>query len=493
MKKIFAFLLVFTAAVSIGSAQNEMDALRYSMLDPGGTARFVSMGGAFGALGGDFSSLGINPAGLGLYRSSEITVTPSIGYHTANTSFYNTREEDLKYSFNLSNLGVVFSIPTGASSQDQNGLRYLNIGLGINRHNNFNNQWIANGFNPHSSLMTSFAEQARREGSISNLDDYSTGLAWDTFLLDIDDGIFFADMEDGNVSQRMQFNSSGSIREFVASLGMNYSDRIYFGASIGLPTVSYEQSTLLLEEDTQNRNEFFNSLTFSNKFKTTGTGFNVKAGAIARLGNVVRLGAAFHTPTFFSLKDEYRTEMRSDLNLPADEYPDYDEDARFAQSPRGVFEYELNTPMKAIGSVGFIFGTRGLLSLDYEYIDYTKARLRSDDYMFITENSMIKNNLSNQHAIRTGGEIRFEPLILRAGYAHYSSPYQEGVNDGKRNVLSAGVGIRDRNYSLDFAYSYSFFSEDYALYMIEDVRIPLPIARHDFSTSTFRVTLAWRF
>jgi hypothetical protein len=40
-----------------------------------GTARYVGMGGAMTAIGGDPSAAIDNPAGLGLYRRSEISVT----------------------------------------------------------------------------------------------------------------------------------------------------------------------------------------------------------------------------------------------------------------------------------------------------------------------------------------------------------------------------------------------------------------------------------
>jgi hypothetical protein len=493
MKKIrIAALFMILSTVFAASAQNEMDALRYSFTELGGTARFSSMGGAFGALGGDFSALSINPAGIGVFRSSEITITPSIGYHGAESSFYGTFEDDLKYSFNLNNIGVVFTIPTRQKSEN-GGWQFVNLGFGMNRHTNFNNRWVAQGFNTNSSLMTSILEEARNEGSVSNLNDFTTGLAWDTYLLDIDDGVFFVDMPDGNVQQRMEVNSAGSIREFVASVGANYNDKLYIGASVGLPSIDYENSSIFMESDQDNLSPFFNSLTYTNKYNTNGTGFNFKIGGIVRIADFIRLGGALHTPTFFQLKDEYQTSMRSDLDLDPETYPDYTDETSFSESPKGAFEYELNTPLKAIGSLGLVFGTTGLLSFDYEYTDYTNARLRSEDYMFTSENNMIRSNLNAQHNIRVGGEFRLEPVILRAGYGYYSSPYREGINDGVRNVLSAGFGLRDRNYSLDFAYSYSFYSEDYALYMIENQSIPLPVAQRDFASSIFRLTLAWRF
>lgn len=492
MKKLsLSFLLIIALAIAPSMAQNEMDALRYSLITPGGTARFSSMAGAFGALGGDFSSLSVNPAGLGVFRSSEITITPGFSFQSVESELFGNTQADDKYNFNLNNLGVVFAIPANAGSAE-GGWRFVNLGFGFNRHNNFNTRWLAEGFNNQNSLMTSFLEQANREGSVGALDDFSTGLAWDTYLIDMDQDQFFVDMPDGNVWQTQQVSTSGHIREFLVSIGANYNDWLYLGASMGLPSVRYKHSGTFMESDQENNSLFFNSLTFTEKYETSGMGFNFKFGGIARLGNIVRLGASLHTPTFYKLEDEYRTSIRSDLDLDPETYPDYDESAKFAESPTGRFKYEVNTPLKAIGSLGFVFGTGGLISLDYEYTDYTKARLRSDDFIYTEANRNIQSNLAAQHSIRAGGELRLEPLVLRAGYGYYSSPYSEGINDGQRTVLAAGIGLRDKNYSLDFSYSHSFYAEDYALYVLENTGRS-PVASRDFSASTFRLTLGWRF
>ena len=43
--------------------------------DLNGTARYVGMGGAMDALGAEISTISTNPAGLGLFRSSQISAT----------------------------------------------------------------------------------------------------------------------------------------------------------------------------------------------------------------------------------------------------------------------------------------------------------------------------------------------------------------------------------------------------------------------------------
>ena len=70
MKPDFYFRILIFPFLFLGgfvSAQNEIDALRFSSYSSTGTARALAMGGAFSAVGADFSSAWLNPAGLALY------------------------------------------------------------------------------------------------------------------------------------------------------------------------------------------------------------------------------------------------------------------------------------------------------------------------------------------------------------------------------------------------------------------------------------------
>ena len=88
-------------------AQDLADALRYSNIAVSGTARAGAMGNAFGALGGDFTSASINPAGIGLYRSSELTITPISGSTRVESMYYGTGRQDTDYKFSLDRKSVV--------------------------------------------------------------------------------------------------------------------------------------------------------------------------------------------------------------------------------------------------------------------------------------------------------------------------------------------------------------------------------------------------
>lgn len=482
MQKLSFIILLFAGIAWQGMAQNETDALRYSLVSPGGTARFISTGGAFGALGGDFSSLSVNPAGIAVYRGNEFTITPNLNFSRVESSFYGNMEEDLKYDFNIGNIGLVFAF-NDPNQLKESGWMGFQFGFGLNRHANFNNRKVYEGYNPESSLMTEYLYRVDEAGinpsNPSGFNPFTTDLAWQTFLLDTLGGNFFVDMENGNVLQRRETNTSGSIRELVFTVGGNYSNRLYMGATFGFPTVRFEEEYTYTEADINNTDEFFNSLEYREILKTRGTGFNFKFGMIFRATDMIRLGAAVHTPTFYNLEDEWRTHMESDLSFGS-----YNE-----SSPRGRHNYELNTPLKFIGSAGFVIGNIGLISLDYEYADFTQMRLRSSDYSFSHENNVIKNNFDVQHSLRIGGEARLNPVILRAGYALHSNPYKSGVNELEKSTISAGIGLRDRHYFVDFGYFLTQYSEDFFPYA---ANLTQPV-NYDYTRNGFMMTVGFRF
>ena len=70
-------LAVWSLLLLAGSAaaQTVYDGAKFIDKDLNGTARFVSMGGAMSALGGDISTMNTNPAGIGIFRSSDVQTT----------------------------------------------------------------------------------------------------------------------------------------------------------------------------------------------------------------------------------------------------------------------------------------------------------------------------------------------------------------------------------------------------------------------------------
>ena len=97
-------LLVAVAA----NAQNAYDAERVLGSDLNGTARYVGMGGAMSALGGDISVIGTNPAGIGIFRSNDFSVSFGVN-NTATESLYNgtsMKEDRTRALYIATRLGI---------------------------------------------------------------------------------------------------------------------------------------------------------------------------------------------------------------------------------------------------------------------------------------------------------------------------------------------------------------------------------------------------
>ncbi|MFQ7502778.1 MAG: hypothetical protein ACLRMJ_05945 [Alistipes finegoldii] len=89
-----------------------------------GTARVMGMGGAFTSLGADLSSMSPNPAGLGMYRRNEISLTPLVPMAKASTA-ERLVEGNSKSQFAFANVGVALNVfESSRSSPDQPDARY---------------------------------------------------------------------------------------------------------------------------------------------------------------------------------------------------------------------------------------------------------------------------------------------------------------------------------------------------------------------------------
>ncbi|MBK9525213.1 MAG: hypothetical protein IPO39_10770 [Bacteroidetes bacterium] len=295
MKKIISVALMLFIAAS-GFSQTDLDAFRYSQSNLSGTSRFTSMGGAFGALGGDFSSLAVNPAGIAIYRKSEITFTPSIFVGSTESTFLGKTNSERKFNFNFGNAGMVFTHKFSENDETP-GWKSWNFGFGYNRINNFHNRSFYENTNPTNSLTDYFAENAQGVG-YDNLDPFYEYLAYYTYLINPDSlNNYSAAAPNGNIIQRRSSETRGSMGETDITFGGNYSNRLFIGGTLGFANIRYVENTTFEEIDRENIIDTLNQFQFDQNLTTHGFGFNFKFGLIYKAADWVRLGATVHTPT----------------------------------------------------------------------------------------------------------------------------------------------------------------------------------------------------
>ncbi len=482
MKKlVFASFLIF--ATLFATAQTAFDALRFSMLGFGGTARSMGAAGAFGALGADFSTLSTNPAGIGLYRSSEFTFSPALRYSTAMATYNGMEADDYKYNFNIANTGVVFAL--GNDRNPNAKWKRVQMGFGVNRLANFNHNASIAGNNHDNSILHEL--QAKATGiHPTNLNRFDTWLAWDTYLFPDTirnaNGVlgYTSAVPDGGVLQTKIIETSGAINEMVLTLGGNYDDRLYIGGTIGFPTINFREDAIYREIDQGDSIPGFRSLTIEDYLHTTGSGINFKVGIIARPIDWIRIGASLHSPTVYSLRDDYSRTFRHTTDLPQ---------TYSTSSPKGSYDYTLRTPLRANLNLGFLLKQYGFIGIDYEFVDYSEARFRARHDNFTDVNQTIRQTYGAASNIKIGGELNLNPFRLRGGYALYGSPYKKGFNDFERSSITMGLGFRDQNYFMDFAWIITSYNQDYYLYSPEIVNA----AKIENMVNTMVMTVGFRF
>ncbi len=460
-------LIIFSLLLSVAVfSQTADDALRYSQAFWQGTARSMAMGNAIGAVGADFTDASINPAGMGLFRTGEFTISPEVFSRNTNSVYNGVVAEDMRAVFDLSNLGYVLVTPINNGS----AWKFFQFGFGMNRTNNYNSSVYIEGPNAVSSKLDVY--QAMADGTDylyfeDGGDPYDLGPAWYTYLLDTIPGTYdqyFTPTPFAGTWQSQSIYSRGSTNEWLFSFSGNYNDKVYVGATLGLPYIRFFRESTYRERDFMDTIPYFDNWSYTENLSTTGWGINLKLGVIVKPIEWLRIGAAFHTPTYYwSMNDTWDTYTTSNLEWISESYP----------SVTGTYDYTLSTPLRAIGSASVIFGQYGLFTGEYEYADYSTSRFSErsggvgSEYI-MDVNSDIRSSYARTHNFRFGTEWRYDSFSFRAGYAYYGSPYSSDLNNGKRQQYSGGIGYRNRLMSLDFAYVYSVQDEDYYLYSYSD-------------------------
>lgn len=464
MKKITTALAIMALPLAV-NAQYAFDALQYSQTQLRGTSRYISMGGAFGALGGDISVLGQNPAGIGVYRSSDVNVTASLDLNSSTA----TGQKCTNNQFLLSNAGYV-----GAIKLKSDVMPNVNFGISYNRINSFRRHYTGGIENIPTSVTNYFAEKMMQDGVTINdlyprvgFNPYYDGNArWDqiaayqTYLVNHTDasgkkfeGLGYNDVYGSNEFEVEQW---GHTDEYNLAFGGNVYNKFYWGVSIGFTELLYEsyryygevlENTVVYDRSDIASAKLVNgNATFGivNSSRTVGIGLNGKLGVIFKPVNELRFGLAVHTPTFYNMKDVYSG------NISAEYYGDkvkasYDVAERY---PENVVYYDIKTPWKLIGSIAAVVGGKGIISADYEYTGNNAMRICDDSGReFADATYEIKNYMQPSHTLRLGAECRVTPnFSLRAGYSYQTSTTSDDVKDDKVGVEVAGT---DPAYSYD--------------------------------------------
>ncbi len=451
MIKKFIYLCFFLSITYNSNSQIFEDVLRYSSFYNEGTARFNSLGGAFGALGGDLSAISINPASSTIFNNSEFGVT--LNYKNLKVSNrlnnYETSAKNDFYSYGGVGIVLVYENRKSKFSVAYNNhiLRDFDSSFKLsgNNNNGIDNYFLyyADGI-PSKDLLIYEDETSQSVytylGDNFGFADQQAFLGYQSFIINDsanENNNYISNALYDNLDQNLDIFRTGNHYKHSINLGFSFNNHLFTGININIHETLFEE-TKVFEEFGYSNSSNIQKIFFKEDLLAYGTGFSLQLGSIIKIRQL-RVGLSYSTPTILNIDEENSQIIETDI-IEKDGLTTY----RIDPNTINVYdEYELKLPSKSLFSLAYIFGSRGLISLDYEITKFNNTKFYDNDGNDIYLNSLnysIKKNMAGMsESIRFGGEYRLKNLNFRIGYFSYKGPDLDLKN--KISGLSTGIGI----------------------------------------------------
>lgn len=328
MKQSRYIVILFALLLGTSGVGYSQDVVRLGERDLVGTARYVGMSGAMTAIGGDPSAVRDNPAGLGLYRRIEASL--SCDYSLDRTIQSNSNLAALRtHRVTLPQASLVFAF--GNPMYDR-GVIFNNLMLSYHRLRTYSRSFQAGGENG-PSLATLIAATG-----------VDLGINCPTDRL--------------NESNLLRLRETGIVDEYSLDWAMNISNQWYVGAGVRVQTYS-----MAGEADYEERFDHLNAegkaywLENRTSLRFAGAGCTFSFGLIYRPIRWLRLGASVETPSLGGLN----TYTSGTLYAQADS-------AGYSVAPDGSdYDRTYHSPVRVSTSAAAQIGNFGLVALQYDY------------------------------------------------------------------------------------------------------------------------------
>lgn len=444
-KTLFIAFTIFTlTSYSQVRSYNDLGIL-FSRDNNRGTARFNALSGAFGALGGDISSTNINPAGAAIGKKSSLSATLDVNNTNNTSTYYGNRFDTNNNDTNLSQVGALLTFDSAYNSKWNRFALFFNYNI----KNVFLNSYKAEGFS-----FPLFDE---------HFSDPTT-----------------AGQFDRNLFQYVSNETSGENKTYNIGFSSTYNDKLFIGASLKINNLEFSEIAIFEEENDDIDGNILNIENYNENY-ISSTGVSLNIGFIYKLNKSIRLGLAYQTPTWYQeVIQEYYDEqyIGAIQNLQINS---------FFQADSNFFEFSYQSASELTASFAYIFGKKGLFSIDYTHRDYKNIRFENSN--FTIENENFNSDYRNTYSLKAGTEWRFNKISVRGGVRYEKSPNLttgSNTNDDNIKSFSLGLGYNFGNSQFDLSYTNSKNTDFYSISNIDDLNVDNTI--HQVS-GTFTVNL----
>ncbi len=462
MKKKVFLTLALTLYSMVSYNQSLDDALRLNSFFHNGSARFNSMGGAFGALGGDISAISINPASSSVFINSEIGFNIDFSNKSIKNNFNNNFSESSSDFFSINNIGAVLVYDNSKSR--------ISIGYNMHNLNNYDNNFSFQGKTqsgidnyflffaqdiPYEDLIVYDGETVKSVyeflGNEYGYADQQAFLGFQSFIINPneDGSSYYSNSIYSDVNQYVDISRKGSHNMHTFNISSTIKDSFLLGFNLNFHELFFEE----LKSIDENGYDFespINTISFFDDLYTMGSGFSFQLGSLFKF-NKLRIGLSYQSPTWFKLKDENVQSIRSSIF-------DGDSISEYEVNPNTINyfdEYNFMLSSKSTISIAYVFGSRGLISIDYEFSNPSNSKFddNNENRSYLSSlNKLIDQKFSpSSSSIRFGGEYRIKNYSLRIGSFTYDGILNE--KDNLINGISLGVGYKFGYFDIDFGYT----------------------------------------
>ena len=497
MYKTKFLLYIFIITSTFSFSQTYEDVLRYNSFTYEGTARFNSMGGAFGALGGDVSAISINPASSSVFIDSEIVISLNYKNQKINNILNNSMSKSKNDYFSYGGIGAVLVYENRKSK--------LSFGYNLILLSDYNNSFNLTGNNnngidsyflyyadgiPYEDLLIYEDETSQSVykylGDNNGFADQQAFLGYQSFVINESDGSlnnYISNSNYNELNQNLDINRIGNHLKHSFNVGTSFNKNLFAGININFHETNFEE-TKTFQESGYTSNSSVKRVLLKENLLALGNGVSFQVGTILKIKQL-RLGVSYTSPTKLKINEENSQYIETDIS-------DNDDLITYEIDPNVINiydQYKLTLPSKSLVSLAYVFGKKGLISLDYEITKFNNSKFDDNNDSYLNSlNYSIKNKLAgNSESIRIGGEYRIKNFNLRGGYFSYKGP--DSNLDNRINGVSAGLGInlgytdfdfgitKSNNYSQNRLFSrgltnkYSIDDDSYSFYASFSIKL----------------------
>lgn len=449
MRKSFLLICASLLAFHVYAQGTGWDMQAFSSYDIVGTSRYVGLGGAMTALGGDVSAIKDNPAALGVFHRSETSIT--IGWRVSDTYQAQSLNSTI-HSFIVPQVTQVFASP-GASLTGIGS----NFVLSYQRLADFSRDWEGGmtGLRSSQTDLMAFQAGGLRMADLKPADAYDDAevgwlskLGFDAHLIyptgDADGS--WTSLEPGNTRMTNSVSERGYIDNFSFGWGANTGDIFYFGLLLNFKNLNYDKYSTHAEAF-----ESGNVYSMSSSVIAKGFGFDFGAGIICRPTSNFRLGASVLSPTFMRIHTRTSGEISSRIaieNMGVQHYS--------PPPPSGYEEVVARKlPMRFTLGAAVSFGTRGLLSSEYDWQGGWETSLRNEHMLKLGAELVVRKNvfLDLGYAAKLYGNFRADEDIYLPTYNSARTDTEYAI-DRVRHYASVGASYRHNFFTMGIAYQF---------------------------------------